>query len=125
MLHPDASIVPARDFPKFIAEAHRRLTSPFTALNYTLVALVSVLMGGFRRHGGVLRPLAGIMTVVGLLALGLAVGNLAARDSALVPLMWLHAIVPGLICLWLLLGPVLLPRRAAPGIEPGPDVSAA
>ncbi len=33
--------------------------------------------------------------MVGLLALGLGVENLAARDNALMPLMWLHAVVPG------------------------------
>jgi len=114
LLHPDASIVPARDFPKFTAEAHRRLTSPLTALNYTLVALVSVLMGGFRRHGGILRPVAAILSVVGLLALGLAVGNLAARNSALVPLIWLHAVIPGLVCGWVLFAPAVFPARAVP-----------
>ena len=40
-----------------------------------------------------------------LLALGLAVGNLAARDSSLVFLIWVHAIAPGLIGAWLLVGP--------------------
>jgi lipopolysaccharide export system permease protein len=45
--------------------------------------------------------------MVGLLALGLAFGTLAARDSDLLFLMWLHATVPGIVCAWLLLGPKL------------------
>jgi lipopolysaccharide export system permease protein len=110
LLHPDSTGVPERDWPKLHAEAHRRMSAPLTALDYTLVALVSVLMGGFRRHGGVLRPIGAILSVVGLLALGLAAGNLAARDSALVPLIWLHAVVPALVCAWVLFMP-------APGLR--------
>ncbi len=56
-------------------------------------------------------PLAAVLTVVGLLALGLAIGNLAARDNALLPLIWVQAIVPGLIAAWVLFGPQL-PRAA-------------
>jgi lipopolysaccharide export system permease protein len=45
--------------------------------------------------------------MVGLLALGLAIGTLAARDSDLLFLMWLQAILPGIVCAWLLFGPSL------------------
>ncbi len=47
--------------------------------------------------------------MVGLLALGLAIGTLAARDNRLLILMWLQAILPGVICAGLLLGPALRP----------------
>ena len=73
-----------------------------------MVALLSVLSGTFRRHGSFVRPLAAIGTVVVLLATGLAVENLAARDNALLPLVWLQALLPGVICGWVLLGPRLL-----------------
>ena len=112
LLHPWNGTSMERDWPKLIAEAHRRMAAPLTAMSYTLVALVSVLMGGFRRHGGILRPIGAILSVVGLLALGLGMNNLAARDSALVPLIWLHAILPGLVCAWLLFVPARAPRRA-------------
>jgi lipopolysaccharide export system permease protein len=95
----------ARDYAKLYAEAHRRLASPLTAVSFAMVALVAQLMGTFRRHGNLLRPAAAVLGVVGLLALGLAIGNLAARDPALVPLVWLHAILPGLVCAWMLFGP--------------------
>ena len=45
--------------------------------------------------------------MVALLALGLAVGNLASRDNSLVPLIWVQAIAPGIVCAWLLFGPQL------------------
>jgi lipopolysaccharide export system permease protein len=102
-----------RDRPKYIAEGHRRLTTPLTTLSYAMVGLFSALGGIFRRHGGLLRPLVTVMAMVGLLAMGLAFGTLAARDNSLVVLMWLHAILPGVICTWLLMAPSmhLLPFR--------------
>ena len=112
LLHPTPEILPnARDIPKWRAEAIRRLATPLTAGSFAMVALVSALSGPFRRHGGVIRPLVAILTVVGLLALGLAVGNLAARNNALLPLVWVHAAGPGLICAWLLYGKRLWPER--------------
>jgi lipopolysaccharide export system permease protein len=104
----------ARDIPKWIAEAHKRLSSPLTTLSYTMIALLAALTGTFRRHGGLMRPMAAIAAVVGLLALNLAVGSLAARDNALVPLIWLEAALPGVVCAWLLLGPQLLPSWRMP-----------
>ena len=81
-----------------------------------MVALVAVLMGQFRRHGGLLRPVAAVLVVVGLLALGLAVTNLATRDLRLLPLIWVHAIGPGLVCAWALIGPQL--RLMPRGLQP-------
>jgi lipopolysaccharide export system permease protein len=96
-----------RDRAKWKAEGYRRLTEPLTTLSYAMVALLSALGGIFRRHGGILRPLVTVGVMVGLLALGLAFGTLAARDNSLLILTWLHAIVPGLVCVWLLFAPLL------------------
>ncbi|MCW3473149.1 LPS export ABC transporter permease LptF [Limobrevibacterium gyesilva] len=107
LLHPAPGSVFERDIGKLRVEAHRRLSSPLTCLSFTMIALVSVLMGTFRRHGGLLRPFLAIMTVVALVALGLAVANLAAREPALIPLIWVHAVAPTLVCVWVLFGPQL------------------
>jgi len=104
----------ARDAPRWIAEGHKRLTEPLTAISYALVALFAVLSGTFRRHGSFVRPLIAIIVMVMLLAFGLAVENLAARNNAMVPLMWLHAVAPGAICGWLLLGPQWLQSGRRP-----------
>jgi lipopolysaccharide export system permease protein len=98
------------DASKWIAEGNKRLASPLSSLSYAFVALLSVLTGAFRRHGSMLRPLVAIGAMVALLAAGFAVENLAAGNSALVPLMWLQATVPGFVCAWLLLGPQLIDR---------------
>jgi lipopolysaccharide export system permease protein len=109
--HPEASALNARDAGKFYVEAQRRLSSPVTALSFALVALQSVLAGAFRRHGNVLRPLSAVLCVVALLAIQLGVANLAARAPVLLPLIWLVAAGPGLICAFLLFKPL---RRALP-----------
>jgi lipopolysaccharide export system permease protein len=87
---------------KLQVEIHRRLTMPLTAVSFALVALVASLSGTFRRHGGIIRPVASIAVVVGLLALGLAFTNLAVRSPSLIPLLWLQAVLPGLVAMaWL------------------------
>jgi lipopolysaccharide export system permease protein len=50
---------------------------------------------------------------VALLALGLLASNGAAKQSALVPLIWVQAVAPGLVCAWLLFGPHLFQAPAA------------
>jgi lipopolysaccharide export system permease protein len=97
-----------RDKSKWIAEAYKRLTLPLTTMSYAMVALWSSLGGAFRRHGGWMRQLAAVGIMVGLLALGLVIGSLAARDNHLIVLMWVHAIVPGLVCAVLLMAPAVL-----------------
>ena len=93
-----ANALNTRDAGKMLVEAQRRLSAPWTAVSFALVALLSALTGAFQRHGTVLRPLVAVLAIVGLLALGLAVANLATRAPALIPLIWLHALLPGVAC---------------------------
>jgi lipopolysaccharide export system permease protein len=113
LLHPDpAERVPDRDLRRFRAEAHSRLAGPLNALGFALVAMATALTGQFRRHGGGLRLAAGIAVVVGLLAAGLMAGNLAARQNAMIPLIWLHAVLPGVVAAWVLSGMPGLPHQS-------------
>ena len=105
LTHPETSALNARDAGKFLVEAQRRLSAPLTAISFALVALQSVLAGSFRRHGNLLRPLTAVMCVVALLAMQLAVANLAARSTILLPLIWLVAGGPGAACAFLLFKP--------------------
>ena len=109
LLHP--RFAQSQDRGKWVAEGHKRLSSPLSTVSFALVALIAVLSGSFRRHGGFVRPLAAVGVVVGLLVAGLAIDNLAARDNALVPLMWLKAVAPGAVCLWMLIVPDWISAR--------------
>jgi lipopolysaccharide export system permease protein len=106
LLYPPPG-VNERDYPRMLVEAHRRLTGPLSTLSYVAIALVSVLTGTFRRHGGVWKPLLAIMCVVGLVALGLALDSVAVKQPAMIPLMWLRALVPALLCGLVLYAPAL------------------
>ncbi len=111
LLNPDPRTVAARDGGKLLVEAHRRVTSPLTALSFAMVALVAVLMGAFSRHGGAIRPLVAILVVVALLAASLVIQNVAARVPGLIPLIWLEAVLPALVCA----GMLFLPERQGRG----------
>ena len=89
-------------------------SSPLTALGFALVALATALTGEFRRHGGGLRLFIGIAIVVGLLAAGLTFGNLAGRDAAMLPLIWLNTALPILGGVWVLAGLPGWPQRQVP-----------
>lgn len=102
----------ARDLGKLAVEATRRLATPWTTASFAMVALLCVLTGAFQRHATVLRPLVAVLGVVALLALGLIIASLAAKNPVLIPLMWLHAILPALVCGFFLLGPQLRERFA-------------
>ncbi|WP_135467824.1 LPS export ABC transporter permease LptF [Crenalkalicoccus roseus] len=116
LLHPaPEERIPERDLRRFRAEAHQRLAGPLQALGFALIALATVLTGQFQRHGGAARLFAGVAVVVVVLALGLMVGNLAARQPAMIPLIWANALLPGLAALWVLAGTPGLPRGLRPG----------
>ena len=121
LLAPDpAEGLREREIRRFYAEAHQRLAGPLTALSFALVALAVALTGEFRRHGGGLGIATGIGLMVGLLAMGLIAGNLAARDNMWVPLIWLQAVLPGLVALWWLAGAPGWPRAAPPPVAAAP-----
>ncbi|MGG5812036.1 LPS export ABC transporter permease LptF [Falsiroseomonas sp. CW058] len=111
LLHPDpAEGLRPREIARFAGEAHQRMSAPLTALSFALVGLAVALTGQFRRHGGGFRLVTGIGIVVGLLAVGLTIGNLATRDNAFVWLIWAHAVAPGLAATWWMVGAPGLPR---------------
>jgi hypothetical protein len=115
LLYPDPSEeLRPRDVRRFRSEAHQRMASPLTALSFALVGLAVALTGQFRRHGGGIGVVLGVGIMVALLALGLTLGNAAARRDGLIWLIWLHAILPGVISAWWLGGAPGLPRKAPP-----------
>ncbi|OUI78308.1 transporter [Commensalibacter intestini] len=114
LLHPNAQEVFDRDYGKLAVEAHRRLTSPLTILSFTMIALVSVLRGGFARYGNIVRPLGAIFTIVGLMSLILIVQNVATRNMAVIPVIWIVAILPGIIASCILFLPDINSKNNKP-----------
>jgi lipopolysaccharide export system permease protein len=113
LLWPDpAEQTSARDLRRYHADAHQRLASPVFLVSLALIALAAILCSPFRRHGGLQAGAIGVAIAVGLLASGLAIGTLAVRASAFLPLVWLHAAAPGLVAAWVLSGAPGLGRGA-------------
>jgi lipopolysaccharide export system permease protein len=107
LLHPPNSLS-SIDHRRWIAEAHKRMSTPIAALSYALIALLSVLTGAFRRHASFLRPVMAVGGVVILVAFNLASQNLAARQSALLALLWAETIVPPVLFGAMLFGPLVV-----------------
>ena len=107
LLHPAPGLINPREYPRMVVEAHKRLAGPLATLSFAGIALVFALTGTFRRHGGLWRPLLAILCVVALVALGLALDSAAVKENALVPLMYVRAVLPALVCAAYLFGPEL------------------
>lgn len=114
LLHPDTKQIAKNDIGKRKVEGWRRLTSPLTCFSFAMVGLFAILRGVFSRHGNIKRPLAAVLSVVGLLALNLVLQNLASRNMALIPLIPLLAVLPGVVCSVILFGPELRAGRNQP-----------
>ena len=91
-----------REAERIRVELNRRMTAPLTTFSFVMIALATCLTARFQRHSGILRPVLAVLIVVGLLALGLALTNLAVRSPSMIPLLWIHAVLPGVLAgFWL------------------------
>ena len=122
LLHPPPGLINPQQYPRMLVEAHKRLTGPLATLSFAGIALLFALTGTFRRHGGLWRPLLAISCVIVLVAAGLALDSAAVRVGALIPLMYVRAVLPALICGVYLFGPALrdplrLPHAVASGAD--------
>ena len=106
LLDPPASEnVSLRDRARFTVEAHQRLSGPLLTLSLAAAGLAVVLGGGFSRHGRTGRLLVAVGIGAALVATGLAIGNAAASRLGLIPLIWAHAVLPGVVAIALLVCP--------------------
>lgn len=103
---------------QFRSEAHQRLTAPLLHLAFAMIALAALLSGTFNRRGQLGRILAATGLMVAVQAGALGAASLVAKNGALVPLLYVNAIVPIVASAYVLLGPparrLSLPRRPSP-----------
>ena len=112
---PDVAAL-GRPTERIRVELNRRFTGPLTTFSFVAIALFATLTGRFQRHGGVIRPVLAVLAVVVLLAVGLALTNLAVRSPAMIPLLWVHALLPGIIALGWMLAPDFAHATYATGL---------
>lgn len=94
---------PERISIRMRAEGHQRLTDPLNALGFTFIALAFLLTGGFNKRGQTRRIVGAIGAVVALQSAALGAANLAGKDSLFTPLMYVVALLPVAVGLYIIL----------------------
>jgi len=112
-LEEDPTVAP-KDIGKFTVEGHKRLLSPLSSLGYTMVALAFLISGSFTRRTQSRRILMASIVTVALLGTMLALENAAAKNLALVPLMYGLSILPVISGLYFVLHMPGTRRTGAP-----------
>jgi lipopolysaccharide export system permease protein len=92
----------------WMVEAHQRLITPLLSLSFAVIPLACLLCGEFNRRGQVRRVLLAVAVAFAFQALDLGVRNLASRQDAAVPLMYVTALLP------LFVGSLVLLRDTLP-----------
>lgn len=112
LLDADPNTVPLVLYRQYRVELHQRLASPLYDFTFALVAAACLLAGHFNRRGQLDRIAIGVALMVAIQAIALGISDLAARDLALIPLIYLGPIVPAIAGAWPLLRPALAERTA-------------
>ena len=113
LLTAAAPDVNPNDIEAFRAEGHDRLISPLNAIAFASIALAVLVSSSFSRRGQTGRLLIAIGVMVLCQALGIAMKNLAAKNPALIPLMYVNAFLPIILGLyWTFRGPQIRAKRA-------------
>jgi len=100
LLDPNAGEDNERNVDRFLAEAHKRLSTPLHAIVFALIAMAGMLSGDFNRRSEWRR-----IAVVSVLALAfeiisLALVPLVGKTPSLAPLIYLNVIVACAISVW-------------------------
>jgi lipopolysaccharide export system permease protein len=92
-------------YRQFRVEAYQRLASPLYDFTFALIAAACLLAGHFNRRGQLDRIAIGVGLMIAIQAMALGISDLAARNLALLPLVYLGPIVPAMAGAWILLRP--------------------
>ncbi len=92
-------------YRQFRVEAAQRLASPLYDFTFALIAAACLLAGRFNRRGQLDRIAIGVGLMVVVQAMALGISDLAARNLAILPLVYLGPLVPGAAAAWVLLRP--------------------
>jgi lipopolysaccharide export system permease protein len=78
----------------FLVEAHRRILVPLSAFSFSLIPLACLLPGQLNRRGQLRRVLIAIALAFLFELLDLGVNNVAGRNTAAIPLMYVVDLLP-------------------------------
>lgn len=89
---------------------HSRIATPLYALTYAFIALAALISGGFTRRTMTRRIVLSVLLVILVQLSALGIENLAAKNIALIPLLYANIAIPASIALYLIFR---YPRRPA------------
>ena len=112
LLRPSAEMLAAGryDLGDYVAEGHYKITLPILAMIYPMVALVTILAGGYRRSGFGRRVIVAVGVAVILQVLTIATRSQVRANPALWPVMY-APIAIGLAYVGILVRRLSGPRR--------------
>ncbi len=90
-------------YPAFVADFHRRITSPFLMFSFAMIAVCCLLKGSFDRRGQNKRILQAVVLTIITQAAYLSFVNLSASNNWYIIATYIIAILPTLICWYLLI----------------------
>lgn len=106
LFHPDLSDKRDRENRReLFVEIHKRMATPFLVLSFTFIALSCLLLGPVNRRGQSLKILIAIGCMIMVEVLFLSMFSLAKQAFAGIPLMYLVAVSPVIVCFILLRRP--------------------
>lgn len=86
-----------KDQGAYRVSGHSRIVTPFYALAFALIGLSALISGGFTRRTMTKRIVLAVMLVILVKLSALGIENIAAKQIALIPLLYANVIVPILI----------------------------
>lgn len=106
--------VDPKEHGRFIVEGHKRLTQPASIAGFTLIGLACLISGAFSRRAQTRQIVLAAALMVATQAATMGLENLAAKNLALVPLLYANALLPVIVAgLYVLFPPRFRPRPAA------------
>lgn len=89
LFFPDETLGDQTHRREFVAEAHRRLSSPLYVLAFSVIAVVVLLSGQFSRRSAFWRPCAALAIAVSVRLAGLGMENLVEKNQLLIPALYI------------------------------------
>ncbi len=102
---------------KLMAEGHNRLASPLLPLAFALIAVATLVSGRFDRRGQTRQLMVAAALGVALQSAAVGLVNLTAKVPAMAPLIYLNALAPVVIGLYVLMHSPRARQRLL-GLEP-------
>lgn len=93
LFFPDETLGDQTHLNEFLAEAHRRLSSPLYVFAFAVIAVVVLLSGQFSRRAPFWRPGAALAIAVAVRLAGLGLENLVEKNPLLIPGLYLWPVL--------------------------------